>query len=53
MNLIEKLLKKIITHDKNFIDAHQNPVEMTRKMNRIAKRYNALRNIAIKHNLFF
>lgn len=41
--MFKKIIKKIIAHDNKFITENQNPVEMTRKMWRIAKRYNALR----------
>ncbi len=50
--MIKKILKKImhdiIAHDYKFIKNNQNPVEMTRKMYRIAKRYDKMRTVYCK-----
>jgi len=42
MNLIKKTLKKIVAADYHFIKTHQNPAVITKKMRRIAKRYDTL-----------
>ena len=41
--MIKKILKKIVAHDYKFIMANQNPDVYTRKMLRIARRYDILR----------
>ena len=38
-SIIRGILLKIAAHDEQFINENQNPVVMTRKMVRIAKRY--------------
>lgn len=43
--MIKKILKKIIAHDYKFIMANQKPEEYTKKMIRVAKRYNKMRPI--------
>jgi len=48
--MIKNILKRIIAHDYAFVEAHQNPVEITRKMRRISTRYHKLRPIYDKMN---